>query len=95
MTDPAHNLVAFRAARDWATAHGQPQPDDRMLTAYGRVLLAAIDEPRRVEKVGYSVPIARGTCDHCGTPIVYNLAAGICAHTTVIGCTSPYPAIGG
>ncbi|QLQ34910.1 hypothetical protein [Micromonospora robiginosa] len=39
MTEPAHNLAAFRAARDWAAEHGHQQPDDRMLTAYGRVLL--------------------------------------------------------
>lgn len=34
LLDPA----ALHAARTWATAHGHPQPDDRMLTAYGQVI---------------------------------------------------------
>ena len=41
MSDPAH-LIALRAARDWAAQHGHPQPDDRMLDAYGSPLLAAM-----------------------------------------------------
>ncbi|MEU1763327.1 hypothetical protein [Micromonospora sp. NPDC005652] len=36
----AHDVAALRAAREWADQHGHQQPDDRMLTAYGRVLLA-------------------------------------------------------
>lgn len=32
-------MDALIAARQWATEHGHPQPDDRMLAAYGRALL--------------------------------------------------------
>ncbi|MFI5852287.1 DUF6085 family protein [Micromonospora chalcea] len=46
---PAHNLAAFRAAREWAAEHGHQQPDDRMLQAYGEVLLASLDiSPRHI-----------------------------------------------
>lgn len=40
--DRAHDVAAFRAARDWAARHGHEQPDDRMLKAYGRALLARL-----------------------------------------------------
>ncbi|MGC5019030.1 hypothetical protein [Micromonospora sp. DT47] len=31
--------LPYTAAREWATEHGHPQPDDRMLNAYGEALL--------------------------------------------------------
>ncbi|WP_047891758.1 hypothetical protein [Micromonospora sp. RV43] len=40
--DRAHDVAAFRAARLWAEQNGHAQPDDRMLTAYGRALLASL-----------------------------------------------------
>ena len=44
-----HNVAAFRAARDWAAEHVHPQPDDRMLKAYGQALLASLDiDPRHI-----------------------------------------------
>lgn len=33
------DVDARNAAREWAAQHQHPQPDDRMLAAYGRVLL--------------------------------------------------------
>ncbi|MGC4886610.1 hypothetical protein [Micromonospora sp. DT227] len=41
-TDFAHNIDGFRAAREWADQHDHAQPDDRMLKAYGRALLASL-----------------------------------------------------
>lgn len=42
MTDPAHNLAAVKEARIWADLHGHQRPDDRMLAAYGQVLLEEV-----------------------------------------------------
>lgn len=39
LTDEAR-LATYRAARQWATEHGHPQPDDRMLDAAASALLA-------------------------------------------------------
>lgn len=50
---PAH-LPALVAAREWATQHRHAQPDDRMLTAYGRVLLLAAAD---FIDVGPAVPL--------------------------------------
>ena len=36
------DTTALRAARDWAATHLREQPDDQMLRAYGRVLLAGL-----------------------------------------------------
>jgi hypothetical protein len=49
------DLDALRAARDWATAHGHPQPDDRMLRAYGAALL--LDVAALIDR-GPMIPLA-------------------------------------
>lgn len=41
------DVDARNAAREWAAQHRHPQPDDRMLRAYGRVLLRDVAEQLR------------------------------------------------
>lgn len=46
-----------------------------------------------VHKYAHSAPIATGVCFNCGDPVVYNLAAGYCAHQDADGvtCREPWP----
>ena len=37
-----HDMKALTAAREWALEHRHPQPDDRMLRAYGATLLREV-----------------------------------------------------
>lgn len=38
-------MAAYRAARDWATEHRHPQPDDRMVDAVLAALFGGVSEP--------------------------------------------------
>ena len=51
MTD---DIDALTAAREWAAEHVHPQPDDRMLRAYGAALLR--DMADRIDR-GPSFPL--------------------------------------
>lgn len=49
-------------------------------------------EVYQVKKIGYSVPLALGTCAGCGEELFYNLAAGVLLHDDEDStCTEPYP----
>ncbi|HEY9415193.1 MAG TPA: hypothetical protein VIQ30_10570 [Pseudonocardia sp.] len=51
------DIDALTAARTWATDHGHPQPDDRMLHTYGAALLR--DMADRIDR-GPSIPLPPG-----------------------------------
>lgn len=50
----ADDIDALAAAREWADEHVHPQPDDRMLRAYGAALLR--DMADRIDR-GPSFPL--------------------------------------
>lgn len=78
LLDPA----ALHAARWWAETHDHPQPDDRMLAAYGQVIAENIARaieaeaeedrrhglaPRHVANLHRAAAIARRAGDRDGT----------------------------
>lgn len=47
---PELDAAALHAARWWAETHDHPQPDDRMLAAYGQVIAARAAERERADE---------------------------------------------
>jgi hypothetical protein len=50
--------------------------------------------PPPIKKFAYPLPVETRPCANCGTPVVFNLAAGVCRHVTEVDCTEPYPVQG-
>lgn len=46
-----------------------------------------------VRVLGYPQPLAPGTCDRCGAPVVFNLSVGVVLHIGPgVRCEIPWPA---
>lgn len=72
-----------------------PKPRRRLyrLTSSLNVVVPAAGVPaeRGLELATIAADLAKGMCDSCGAPMLYNLAAGYRAHTVATTCDDPWP----